>query len=71
MIGLGAFALLQNSDQVPRLAFAGAVDELLRYLSIIAFAGRCALYPARTAVSRPGVGRIKRIALLLTPSGVC
>ena len=43
MIGLGAFALLQNPDQVPRLASAGAVDELLRYLSIIAFTVRCAL----------------------------
>jgi len=43
MLGLGAFALLQHPDQLPALKTAGAVDELLRYLSIIPFTMRSAL----------------------------
>jgi cytochrome P450 len=44
MLGLGAFALLENPDQLaalragPNLLLDGAIDELLRYLSIVQMA---------------------------------
>jgi cytochrome P450 len=43
MIGLGAFALLEHPSQVPAVGDDGAVEELLRYLSIIPFTVRVAL----------------------------
>ncbi|TDC83556.1 cytochrome P450 [Nonomuraea deserti] len=43
MIGLGAYALMSHPDQIPALREPGAVEELLRYLSVIPGTVRAAL----------------------------
>ncbi|MGP4096395.1 cytochrome P450 [Nonomuraea sp. KM90] len=43
MISLGAYALMSHRDQIPALRRRGAIEELLRYLSIIPAGVRAAL----------------------------